>query len=375
MNIDQTASRISTVAPPPWATNHGCNHTYQGHLPNQGNNQATNQAQTSTTGTYRFLDETEEIKLCYEGRNFQEFLDQFELAADVYGAAGKTLKPWIDMKNEIGKLSEPTCTKFGEIPMHVFDTQLRISTIWWKKQQEQEDVTHIFFQGFPKDMQKEIKHDMTTHLEDLMDVAQDKVRAAADETFIGTGFGKANQIMQKKLDDKKGDRKKRERMIEESPPEALQKQESTCVEKTTHLGNSMIQDLFTTVIEKAIQLGIKQPISFLNKRGCTKSSKPVQKWILTKRALPRNLLKKFRQLGRPQGKSWKHLGRKNQTKSKESALVSKLESLKIPTTFSQLTAILPTYVQELIEKLQHRLPGQQTSKLSYIKGKGQGSNV
>ncbi|KNZ50856.1 hypothetical protein VP01_4207g1 [Puccinia sorghi] len=36
--------------------------------------------------------------------------------------------------------------------------------------------------GYPK----------TPHLEDLMDVAQDKVQAAGDKTFIGTGFGKAD---------------------------------------------------------------------------------------------------------------------------------------------------------------------------------------
>ncbi|KNZ49569.1 hypothetical protein VP01_4931g1 [Puccinia sorghi] len=108
MNIDQTASRISTVFLPPRATNHGRNHTYQGRLPNQGNNPATNQAQTCTTGTYRVPDEPEDIveprinsitgrrkfaiikawNLCYEGNNFHEFLDQFEQAADVYGAVG-----------------------------------------------------------------------------------------------------------------------------------------------------------------------------------------------------------------------------------------------------------------------------------------------
>ncbi|KNZ45166.1 hypothetical protein VP01_841g2 [Puccinia sorghi] len=107
---------------------------------------------------------------------------------------------------------------------------------------DQQDVTHIFFQGFPKDMQRAIKHEMvksdlipygkdgypkTPHLEDLMDVAEDEVRAAADETFIGTGFGEANRFMQKKLDERKGDGKKREKMIEENPPEALQKQVET----------------------------------------------------------------------------------------------------------------------------------------------------
>jgi hypothetical protein len=54
----------------------------------------------------------------------------------------------------------------------------------------------------------------------------------------------------------------------------------------------------------------------------------------------------------------------------EAALLTELDNMKIPTTFAQLTSISPTYVEELIRKLQHRTPGPQTSKLSYIKEVG-----
>jgi hypothetical protein len=53
--------------------------------------------------------------------------------------------------------------------------------------------------------------------------------------------------------------------------------------------------------------------------------------------------------------------------SAESALLVELDNLKIPTTFSQLTAISPTYVEELIGKLQARVHGPKSTKLSYVK--------
>jgi hypothetical protein len=53
--------------------------------------------------------------------------------------------------------------------------------------------------------------------------------------------------------------------------------------------------------------------------------------------------------------------------SAEAALLAELDNMKMTTTFSQLTAISPTYVEELIKKLQNRIPIPQASKLSYIK--------
>ena len=58
---------------------------------------------------------------------------------------------------------------------------------------------------------------------------------------------------------------------------------------------------------------------------------------------------------------------KKDRQSAESALLTELDKLKITTTFSQLTAISPTYVEEIIIKLQGRVTGPKSSKLSYIK--------
>ncbi|PLW46480.1 hypothetical protein PCASD_06349 [Puccinia coronata f. sp. avenae] len=56
--------------------------------------------------------------------------------------------------------------------------------------------------------------------------------------------------------------------------------------------------------------------------------------------------------------------------SAEASLLAELDNMKMPTNFSQLTAISPTYMEELIKKLQNRIPGPQASKLSYIKEVG-----
>ncbi|EFP81103.2 uncharacterized protein PGTG_07355 [Puccinia graminis f. sp. tritici CRL 75-36-700-3] len=69
------------------------------------------------------------------------------------------------------------------------------------------------------------------------------------------------------------------------------------------------------------------------------------------------------QISDPQGKSTAQRG----DKTVESELLSELDNLRIPTTFSQLTSISPTYAQEVIKKLQKRLPEHQNSKLTYVK--------
>jgi hypothetical protein len=62
--------------------------------------------------------------------------------------------------------------------------------------------------------------------------------------------------------------------------------------------------------------------------------------------------------------------KKKDNQSAKSALVKELDSMKIPTTFAQLTSISPTYVKELISKLQEKISGKTQSKLSYIKHQG-----
>jgi hypothetical protein len=70
----------------------------------------------------------------------------------------------------------------------------------------------------------------------------------------------------------------------------------------------------------------------------------------------------------------KQIKKKKESQSAESTLINELDNMKIPTTFSQLTSISPTYVEELIGKLREKLPGQPQSKASYIKGVNQVQN-
>lgn len=586
MNIDQQASRNSTVGPPPRVSNHGRNRTYQGRLSTDGNSQSMHQAQNRTAGTYRVPAETEEIveprinpitgrrkvaiikaqNLRYDGENFREFLDRFELAADVYGAEGYDMvrqicsfvgpeelkqeleamdgyeeRNWTTLRasmieiwgdshsrirhtiKELYTFAEETAKAGG--PKGVkefknFKSKFMLITKYLIANEhirDQQDVTHIFFQGFPKDMQRAIKHEMvksdlipygkdgypkTPHLEDLMDVAEDEVRAAADETFIGTGFGEANRFMQKKLDERKGDGKKREKMIEENPPEALQKQVETlskAIESLTGKVENQSKGEYSRGNDRPIgKLYDPRPCHYCHREGhsagyCQEAqkdereglvtrdgryfalpngqkipwdpSRPIRSVVAAESAKPKPRVNAIYQNNNPlvfetkeelptQGNitssvhkiDWEPpcLGSTNfekiqmeanatttraealrgrrkqpvetqgtpmdidvedpseeviedipaskktpgkileapakniQNKSKEStesALISELDSLKIPTTFSQLTAISPTYVQELIKKLQNRLPGPQSSKLSYIKDNKTGSKV
>ena len=100
-------------------------------------------------------------------------------------------------------------------------------------------VSHLFFLAFPIEYQTSINRELVRadliptgkdgcnkppYLEDVMSVSEDEVRARSINAFAAGNFMEANKSMQKTLDQKKGDGKKREKMIEENPPEALQKQ-------------------------------------------------------------------------------------------------------------------------------------------------------
>ncbi|PLW37195.1 hypothetical protein PCANC_24086 [Puccinia coronata f. sp. avenae] len=79
------------------------------------------------------------------------------------------------------------------------------------------------------------------------------------------------------------------------------------------------------------------------------------------------VIKEVPAVRRPPGRILDKPRAKKDKQSAESALLTELDNLKIPTTFSQLTAISPTYVEELINKLQDRVTGPKNTKLSYIK--------
>ncbi|PLW28177.1 hypothetical protein PCASD_24017 [Puccinia coronata f. sp. avenae] len=101
-------------------------------------------------------------------------------------------------------------------------------------------VSHLFFLAFPREYQVSINRELVKSnliptgkdgynkppiLEDVMEVAEDKVRARSINAFkAGSNFAAANKEMQKNLDLKKGDGKKREKMLEEYPKEPVQSQ-------------------------------------------------------------------------------------------------------------------------------------------------------
>ncbi|KNE89254.1 hypothetical protein PSTG_17287, partial [Puccinia striiformis f. sp. tritici PST-78] len=53
-------------------------------------------------------------------------------------------------------------------------------------------------------------------------------------------------------------------------------------------------------------------------------------------------------------------------KRPETLLANELENMKIPTTFSQLTALSPVYAEEVIRHLSRKLPEQSKTNISYI---------
>ncbi|PLW49174.1 hypothetical protein PCASD_02962 [Puccinia coronata f. sp. avenae] len=101
-------------------------------------------------------------------------------------------------------------------------------------------VSHLFFLAFPREYQVSINRELVKSdliptgkdgynkppmLEDVMEVAEDEVRARSINAFeAGSNFAAANKEMQKNLDLKKGDGKKREKMLEEYPKEPVQSQ-------------------------------------------------------------------------------------------------------------------------------------------------------
>jgi len=306
MNIDQSANRGTAVPPPPRATNSGRTQTYRGapsyrkHRENQQAMQNNNQQQTS--GTYGVPTEPPEedeppprpakiIKdpdLKYEGENFKDFLDRFELAAEIFGAGGFDKARQVcrfvkgeDLKKELESmegydtrnwkvLRESMLEIWGGADMSIrytikdlhnliefcqkkggvreiqdyktYQSKFLMITKYLVRNEHisnETSVSHLFFLAFPIEYQTSINRELVRadliptgkdgcnkppYLEDVMSVSEDEVRARSINAFAAGSFMEANKSMQKTLDQKKGDGKKREKMIEENPPEALQKQ-------------------------------------------------------------------------------------------------------------------------------------------------------
>ncbi|PLW18321.1 hypothetical protein PCASD_18516 [Puccinia coronata f. sp. avenae] len=465
-----------------------------------------------------------EPDLKYEGDNFKEFLDRFELAAEIYGA-GDFDKACQDLYDLI-KL----CQDKGGIKdikdFRIYQSKFMMITKYLVRNEHipaKTSVSHLFFLAFPREYQVSINRELVKSdliptgkdgynkppiLEDVMEVAEDEVRARSINAFeAGSNFAAANKEMQKNLDLKKGDGKKREKMLEEYPKEPVQSQIESMAKAIEALAsklNAPAKAEYSRGNEAPSgRLYEPRPCSYCHREGhnsayCHEAqkdereglvkrdgkffnlpsgeripwdpSRPIRSVVATESAKPKAKIntvyatdnsavfqvnrnneepsdvqsamqhivwdppklgseealkkqsareeealrqqKQFRMEAnaattraeamrgrrkvqheetamdidreepseeviaevpatrRTPGRILEAPQPKKGKPSAEAALLAELDNMKMPTTFSQLTAISPTYVEELIKKLQNRIPGPQASKLSYIKEVG-----
>ncbi|PLW53321.1 hypothetical protein PCANC_06157 [Puccinia coronata f. sp. avenae] len=202
-----------------------------------------------------------EPDLKYKGDNFKEFLDRFELAAEIYGAGdfdkacqvcrfvkGEDLKKELESMEGYDNRDWKTLRKsmldvWGGSPLKICYTIQDLYDLIKLCQEHipaKTSVSHLFFLAFPREYQVSINQELVKSdliptgkdgynkppiLEDVMEVAEDEVRAQSINAFeAGSTFAAANKEMQKNLDLKKGDGKKQEKMLEEYPKEPVQSQ-------------------------------------------------------------------------------------------------------------------------------------------------------
>ncbi|EHS62475.1 uncharacterized protein PGTG_20598 [Puccinia graminis f. sp. tritici CRL 75-36-700-3] len=461
-----------------------------------------------------------EADLKYDGENFEDFLDRFELAAEIYGAGG------FDKARQVCRFVKSEELKKELESMDGYDTRnwtiLRASMmeLWGgaikKIRYTLKDLYNLidFCQkkAFSVDVQTSINRELVKAdliptgkdgynkpplLADVIDVAEDEIRARSINAFAASGFAEANHMMQRSLDQKKGDGRKREKMVEENPPEMLQKQVDNLAKAietlTGKLENPPKTEYSRGNDRPAGRLYEPQPCWYCHREGhstqvCYEAqkdekaglvkrdgrdfclpngekipwdtSRPIRVVVAAESAKPKPTInavyrtenpavfstplpsppatseheyisslhkidwdpprlgsgnfekvklkantattraealrgrrkppaekdnsemdvdqpdeleelvqdipatrKTPGQISDAQGKTPAQKG----DKTAESALVSELDNLKIPTTFSQLTSISPTYAQEIIKKLQKRIPEHKNSKLTYVK--------
>jgi hypothetical protein len=92
-------------------------------------------------------------------------------------------------------------------------------------------VSHLFFLAFSTDIQTSINRELVKAdliptgkdgynkpplLADVIDVAEDEIQARSLNAFSASGFAEPNQSMQKTLDQKKGNGKKCEKMMDDN---------------------------------------------------------------------------------------------------------------------------------------------------------------
>jgi len=210
--------------------------------------------------------------LCYTGENFNEFLDCFELIAEVYGAEGYNMvrqvfrfvqgedirqelesmdgyaeRDWNTLRRsmietwgevysrikhtvqDLKDLAEEYSKKGGLKTMNEFKayhSKFHLISKYLIRNEHinsKRDVGFIFLSAFSKETQKNIKRELVKgkritygkdgypkppEFEDLTEIAENEIRAEFEETFTTQSFSESNKKMQKNLEDKRGPRGK-----------------------------------------------------------------------------------------------------------------------------------------------------------------------
>ncbi|KAA1069026.1 hypothetical protein PGT21_009509 [Puccinia graminis f. sp. tritici] len=561
MNIDPPIIP-PLLPPPPMRTSHTrvrhYRERYGAHQNNQQNDDPAGSGNTQQTnypaGTYGLPPDIQEMDepmprpaviikepdLRYEGDNFEDFLERFELAAEIYGAGGYDKARQVCRFVKVEELKKELESMDGYEQRNWTLLRASMIEIWGgvakKIRYTIKDLYNLIdfcqkkggikqlndfktyqskFMMITKYLtsinQELVKADLIPTgkdgynkpplLSDVIDVAEDEIRARSLNVFAASGFAEANQSMQRTLDQKKGDGKKREKMMDDNPPEVLQKQVDSLAKAieslTGKLENQPKNEYSRGNDQPSGRLYEPRPCYCCHKEGhstimCYEAqkdereglvkkqgrdfylpngkkipwdpSRPIRVVVAADSAKPKPQITKvyrtdhpsvFEQQAEPTPNSndyvssmhkidWNppHLGSENFDKVKsnaattraealrgrrkpmaanddsamdldpideleeiveevaatrktpgqiaepqakptvqktektvESALVSELDNLKIPTTFSQLTSISPTYAQEVIKKLQKQIPEHKNSKFTYVKGPKQDSKV
>ncbi|KAA1087385.1 hypothetical protein PGT21_030412 [Puccinia graminis f. sp. tritici] len=502
-----------------------------------------------------------EPDLKYDGEHFEDFLQRFELAAEIYGAGGfdkarqvcrfvqgeelkKELESmdgydtcnWTVLRASMIELWGGSvkkirymirdlynlinfCQRKGGIKtindFKTYQSKFMMITKYLVRNEHiinETAVSHLFFLAFSVDIQTSINRELVKAdliptgkdgynkpplLMDVIDVAEDEIRARSINAFAASGFAEANSMMQKTIDQKKGDGKKREKMVEENSPEVLQKQVDNLAKAietlTGKLENQPKAEYARGNERPTGQLYEPRPCWYCHREGhstqsCYEAqkdekaglvkrdgrdfclpngekipwdaSRPIRVVVAADSAKPKPTINAVYKTDNPAvfssplptpstcseleyisslhridwdppklgavnfekvrleaniattraealrgrrkptaenkdtamdldqineleeivrdvpatrktpGQMSDSQGKTNAQKGErtaESALVLELDNLKIPTTFSQLTSISPTYAQEVIKKLQKRIPEHKNSKLTYVK--------
>jgi len=117
-----------------------------------------------------------------------------------------------------------------------------------------EDASLLFISAFPKESQKNIKRILISKgripkakdgsskpplWDHVQAAAEQEIRVEETSYFVTPNFGESNRVMQKQMDEKKGDGRHRERMLEENPSQELEKKVEDMAKDIASLKNQI----------------------------------------------------------------------------------------------------------------------------------------